>query len=165
LMNRSVFATALALAVSLAGTGTALAIPDLTVAKQGRKAAKVGTEIRYTIRIKNIGDEVSDGVALTDDLPGEACPPPEDEGPPPPCEPPVAFVSAEPSQGECFGEAEGFVTCSLDNLGPRETITVEVVLISREPGVFTNSAFVGANNEIDYSDNEDSVTTRVRARR
>jgi uncharacterized repeat protein (TIGR01451 family) len=106
----------------------------LTVTKQQTYTLGVGSTIRhyglvtYTITVTNTGTATATSVIITDALPSSA----------------LSFASAS---GGC-AHSGGVVTCTLGNLGPGQSVSVQIVAqATGTPGsLVTNSAQAGASN-------------------
>lgn len=83
-----------------------------------------GNNVTYTLTITNNGPDTATGVTLADTLPSSG----------------ATFVSATPSQGNCYGT--GPVNCSLGDIANGANATVSVVLQTTATGVISNSATV-----------------------
>lgn len=79
----------------------------------------VGESYSYTINVTSNGPDTSD-VTVQDDLPGAAL-----------------FLSAVPTQGECFHES-GVVTCILGEFEPTDTASITITVIPLAAGVLPN---------------------------
>ena len=97
---------------------------DLSVSKSDSPdPVTSGTQLTYTVEVRNQGPDPATDVAITDDFPG-----------------PVDFVSATPSAGTCDPRG-GRVTCTLPSLAPDQVGTlVVVVTVNKKKGSITNSA-------------------------
>lgn len=148
-MSKNVlFATvSLALAATLSSS-VARASADLVVEKsEKRDPVRVGKRLTYVITVRNEGDETALNVAFTDTTDFFRG---------------VRFVRAQTSQGECADtDAEGTIVCDLGDIDPGDTVRVKIVVIPTQAGDITNTAFVGADNEEDFSDNQDTIVTTV----
>jgi uncharacterized repeat protein (TIGR01451 family)/CSLREA domain-containing protein len=108
----------------------------LTVTKQQTYTLGVGSTIRhyglvtYTITVTNTGTATATSVIITDALPSSA----------------LSFASAS---GGC-AHSGGVVTCTLGNLGPGQSVSVQIVAqATGTPGsLVTNSAQAGASNAL-----------------
>jgi uncharacterized repeat protein (TIGR01451 family) len=119
---------------------------DLSITKSDSPdPVTVGSNLTYTITVKNNGPSGATGVTMTDPLPGT-----------------VTFVSATPSQGNCTGTAT--VTCSLGSLSNGASATVTIVVTPTQAGGISNTATVGANEaDPDTSNNSATQPTTVNA--
>ena len=61
----------------------------------------------------------------------------------------TVFVSADPSQGRCFTRGARLVVCTLGDLAPGESATVDVRVQQVDPGAGVNVAVVGASSPED----------------
>jgi uncharacterized repeat protein (TIGR01451 family) len=104
-----------------------------------------GTQLTYTIEVRNEGPDPATDVAITDDFPGA-----------------VDFVSATPSAGTCEPRG-GRVTCTLPSLAPDGVATlVIVVTVTKKKGSITNSASVqSAVADPQPGNNLDTEVTQV----
>ena len=53
------------------------------------------------------------------------------------------------------------MSCTLADLAPGKSRTVRLVVVPLRAGEITNKAFVGADNETNYADNQAAVMTAV----
>jgi uncharacterized repeat protein (TIGR01451 family) len=112
---------------------------DLSITKSDSPdPVTVGSNLTYTITVKNNGPSGATGVTMTDSLPGT-----------------VTFVSATPSQGNCTGTAT--VTCSLGSLSNGASATVTIVVTPTQAGGLSNTATV-TGNEADPNTSNNSAT-------
>ena len=88
-----------------------------------------GSNLTYTINVKNRGELVATGVTLTDMLPAGA-----------------VFVSANSTQGSCSGT--GPVTCAIGTLASNQTAVVTLVVQPPAQRSITNTA-TATVNEVD----------------
>jgi uncharacterized repeat protein (TIGR01451 family) len=116
----------LALGTSLAGAAHLRGQADLTIrlAATPRPAA-VGADLSYTLVVRNAGPQRARGVVLRDRLPAG-----------------VTFVSAQASQGACFGTS--IVSCSLGSLARQGVAHVTIVVRPTRSGRLVNSASIFA---------------------
>ncbi len=106
---------------------------------------KVGTTVRYTLTVENLGPSEATSVILVDTLSPEA-----------------TYLTSSPDQGSCSHVA-GVVTCDLVAISNGSTVTVTVdVVAPRKSGSMTNEASVSAT-ELDPtpSNNATTETTTV----
>ncbi|MDX6696447.1 MAG: hypothetical protein QOF02_4050 [Blastocatellia bacterium] len=103
----------------------------------------LGSQLTYTIEVKNSGELTATGVVLTDTLPAGA-----------------TFVSATPGQGSCSGTST--VVCNLGSLSSGASTTVNIVITAPATRNISNTASV-TSNEIDPvpSNNTATQTTQV----
>ena len=120
---------------------------DLSVTKtDSPDPVAVGSNLTYTITISNRGPNDAVNVFLEDTF-SEL----------------VTFGSAIPSQGECRGD-DSLVLCDLGSLANGVTITVEIIVRPRSPGILENtaSASVGPfESDPDLTNNSDTEETTV----
>jgi uncharacterized repeat protein (TIGR01451 family) len=119
---------------------------DLSVSKSDSPdPVTSGTQLTYTVEVRNQGPDPATDVAITDDFPG-----------------PVDFVSATPSAGTCDPRG-GRVTCTLPSLAPDQVGTlVVVVTVNKKKGSITNSASVqSAVADPQPANNLDTEVTQV----
>lgn len=105
---------------------------------------KEGSQVTYSILVKNNGPNAAGGVTLTDDFPSG-----------------VTFNSASSTQGSCGAPSGGVVDCTIGALAPLATATVTVKVTPNGPGSITNQVSV-AGNEFDPvagNDDDDETTT------
>ena len=118
---------------------------DLAVAKTDDVDPVVtGTNVTYTVTVRNNGPAIATGVVATDVLPAG-----------------VTLVSATPSQGTaCTGTTT--VSCGLGTLAAGAQATVTVVVATSTPGVITNTVTVsGAEPDPAPGNNGASEPTTV----
>jgi uncharacterized repeat protein (TIGR01451 family) len=112
---------------------------DLSITKSDSPdPVTVGSNLTYTITVKNNGPSGATGVTMTDPLPAT-----------------VTFVSATPSQGNCTGTAT--VTCNLGSLSNSASATVTIVVTPTQAGGISNTASV-TGNEADPVASNNSAT-------
>ena len=87
--------------------------------------AAVGSDLTYTLTVRNVGPQRARGVVVRDRLPAG-----------------VTFVSASPSKGGCAGSR--VVTCSLGGLLRGATASVTIVATPTQNGRIVNQASVSA---------------------
>jgi uncharacterized repeat protein (TIGR01451 family) len=97
---------------------------DVSLTKSGPPGSvTVGTNVTYTIKVKNNGPDTATEVELTDVLPGT-----------------VNLVSVTPSAGSCTGTST--IVCDLGILANGTEVTVIIVVTTTAPGTLTNTASV-----------------------
>jgi uncharacterized repeat protein (TIGR01451 family) len=119
---------------------------DLSVSKSdGPDPVTSGTQLTYTVEVRNQGPDPATEVAITDDFPGS-----------------VDLVSATPSAGTCDPRG-GRVVCTLPSLAPNEVGTLTVVVtVQKKKGSITNSASVqSAVADPQPGNNLDTEVTQV----
>jgi len=102
--------------------------------------AAAGSNVTYTLAVKNNGSGQADAVQVTDTLPGS-----------------LTFVSAAASAGSCSGTQA--VTCNLGSLAVGATATVTIVARVRTAGTIANTAQVASNNPDPVAANNTSTAT------
>jgi uncharacterized repeat protein (TIGR01451 family) len=119
---------------------------DLSITKSDSPdPVTVGSNLTYTITVKNNGPSTATGVTMTDPLPAT-----------------VTFVSATPSQSNCTGTAT--VTCNLGSLTNGASATVTIVVTPTQAGSLSNTATVAANEtDPNLSNNSATEPTTVNA--
>jgi uncharacterized repeat protein (TIGR01451 family) len=94
----------------------------------------VGEQITFTITETNNSNETFPEVAVRDWLPEDG----------------TEYVSATPSQGECFYSSYTHnVFCELGDLPAGSSASVEIVVTTTATGTFTNTAWDALNNRED----------------
>jgi uncharacterized repeat protein (TIGR01451 family) len=94
----------------------------------------IGQEVTFTITETNNSDETFPEVAVRDWLPENG----------------TEYVSATPSQGECFYSSYTHnVFCELGDLSAGGSASVDIVVTTTETGTFTNTAWDVLNNRED----------------
>src|SRR5918998_6554951 len=94
----------------------------------------VGEQITFTITETNNSNETFPEVAVRDWLPEDG----------------TEYVSATPSQGECFYSSYTHnVFCELGDLSAGGSASVDIVVTTTETGTFTNTAWDVLNNRED----------------
>jgi len=123
------------------------AAPDVSIVKSNDPDGLVspGDTITYTLTVTNGGDADATNVIITDQLPAG-----------------VTFVDADPG----CEQAAGLVTCTLGDIGPGASLSVDIsVIVDAEVcGSISNMAHVSASNETEQAEgNNDSneVTNTV----
>jgi uncharacterized repeat protein (TIGR01451 family) len=120
-------AAALTLAVAAAtapGQGTGPAA-NLSIDKSDDADPVLsGSQLVYTLEVRNLGPDQATGVAITDNLPGR-----------------VDRVSVTPSAGNCNDRDK--IVCEIPSLAPDASATVAIVVtVTKKNGTITNSASV-----------------------
>jgi uncharacterized repeat protein (TIGR01451 family) len=100
----------------------------------------VGSDLTYTITVRNGGSQSASDVKVTDTIPSAA-----------------TYVSVSPSQGSCTGPPT--VTCSLGSLGNGATATVRLVVRPTTAGALSNSASVSSSTTDPSSGNNSATAT------
>lgn len=125
--------------VSIPVTESGSPSADLSVAmSDAPDPVSNGSNVTYTITVTNNGPDTATGVTLADTLPSSG----------------VTFVSATPSQGNCYGT--GPVNCSLGDITNGSNATVSVVLQTTATGVITNVATASSTTTDPNSGNDTS---------
>jgi uncharacterized repeat protein (TIGR01451 family) len=126
--------------------GTTVTLADVSLTKtDSPDPVTVGSNLTYTITVRNGGPSTATGVTMTDALPAG-----------------VTFVSATPSQGNCNGTAT--VTCNLGSLSNGGSAIVTIVVKPTAAGTITNTASVSAaETDPDLANNSSSQDTMVNA--
>ncbi len=115
--------------------------PDLVVTKSDSPdPVSFGSNLTYTITVKNIGELPATGVTLTDTLPAG-----------------VALVSANSTTGTCSGTTT--VTCGLGTLTAGATVTVTIV-VTPPAGTITNTV-TATLNETDANPANNTATAET----
>src|SRR5919108_3072525 len=97
---------------------------DVSLTKSGPSGSvTVGTNVTYTIKVKNNGPDTATDVELTDVLPGT-----------------VNLVSVTSSAGSCVGTST--IVCDLGTLANGGEVTVTIVVTTTALGTLTNTASV-----------------------
>ncbi len=120
---------------------------DLTLTKVDNSDPTEGMRpLTYTLTIQNNSIYTASGVVVTDTLP-----------------PSAAYLNAAPSQGEpCTRSGPYLVICSLGDIGPGASATIEIGVTPQNPGVMYNEATVGSTNtELIPANNTDGENTTV----
>jgi uncharacterized repeat protein (TIGR01451 family) len=119
---------------------------DLSITKtDSPDPAKTGSNLSYTITVKNAGPTAATGVTVTDALPAG-----------------VNFVSAVAAQGNCSGTTT--ITCNLGTVLSGAATKITIVVIPTQAGSLTNTATVVANEpDPDTSNNTATQNTTVNA--
>jgi uncharacterized repeat protein (TIGR01451 family) len=118
--------------------------PNLTISMTtSPDPVVVGTDLTYSIVIKNLGPTGANAVSVIDTFPAAAY-----------------LVSSQSSQGSCTGTTT--VTCSLGKLARNGTVEVTIVLRPTEGGTLSNTAKVSSDrNDADPTDNSSTVSSNV----
>jgi len=142
---------ALSAIVALAFAGGGVAAPagstDLGIVKaDSPDPVSVGSTLRYTIQVQNLGPDAATGVTVTDQLPKT-----------------VDFVSATASTGQCTRKGRK-VSCGIGTLraptidyGGAPTVTVSVV--PRQVGTISNTASVKGDQKDPVASNDKATAT------
>ena len=122
---------------------------DLSIVKTAPAQSPAGTNLQYSLQVKNSGPQDATGVTVTDPMPaGET------------------FVSAQPTQGSCQDNGQT-LTCSLGNIadGSGASIQLAVGVPASEQGqTLTNTASVtGSQPDPNPADNTSRVSTVIGA--
>lgn len=105
---------------------------------------QVGSDVVYTVRVRNDGPATASGIVMTDTLPAG-----------------VAFVEATGPGASC-GESGGVVTCTVDDLAQGEQVDITVTVNAGSVGELENQAGVtAATFDPNTSNNTDRETTNV----
>src|SRR5438105_3265310 len=100
---------------------------DLQITKTGSPSpTTTGTNITWTMVVKNNGPDTATGVNVADPLPSG-----------------TTFVSVATTQGSCAGGA--LITCQLGNIGNGASVTITLVTTATAAGTDTNTATVVGN--------------------
>lgn len=120
---------------------------DIAVSKNdSRDPVEVGQGFTYTLTASNLGPDTATDVEVSDTVPTEMT---------------IDSVSTDP--GSCTFAANA-VTCSLGELAPDATVSIEVAVTAQEAGTFLNTASIGAEQpDPDPNDNSVSEETTVEA--
>ena len=120
---------------------------DIQLNKQATGRAVFGTRVTYTLTVRNLGAEVSEGVTVTDALPAGA-----------------AFLSASSTQGTLTTPPPGTggtVTVSLGDLSPGATARIRItVRVSTRPPLANTATVTAASFDPDLTNNQDTVVLR-----
>jgi uncharacterized repeat protein (TIGR01451 family) len=103
--------------------------------------ARQGDPLTYVIRVTNVGSFTATNIGVADTLPSS-----------------VNFVSAIASQGSCSGAPARI--CTLGDLPPGASATVQITVIPTATGSITNSVAVTLN-EVDVNPANNSATSTV----
>ncbi|MCP9495358.1 MAG: choice-of-anchor D domain-containing protein [Pyrinomonadaceae bacterium MAG19_C2-C3] len=131
--------------INEAGSGaTVNAVADLAVTMtDAPDPVPLGSNVTYTIVVRNYGASPATGVVLSDTLPAG-----------------LTFVSAASTQGTCVKTST--VNCTIGNLANNQTATVTLVATAAAAGTLTNTASVsGAETDPNTSNNLNRQSTRV----
>ncbi len=119
---------------------------DLTVSESASATTvNAGTQLTYTISVKNKGPAQTTNVMLNDSVPAGA-----------------TIGSIQPSQGTCSAPANGVMSCALGTLAAAASATVSFGATPNTGGTVTNSASV-SSDQIDPvpADNNASLDVAV----
>jgi uncharacterized repeat protein (TIGR01451 family) len=116
--------------------------PDIQVTMtDAPDPVSLGSNLTYTIFVKNIGEVTATGVTLTDTLPAGA-----------------TLVSANSTAGTCSGTTT--ISCSLGTLAPGATVMVTIV-VTPPAGTIANTATATLNEADPPANNTATVETFV----
>jgi uncharacterized repeat protein (TIGR01451 family) len=117
---------------------------EVSLAKTVSDGAKEGSDLTYTLAVKNNNaTNPAGGVSVIDPLPAG-----------------VVFVSSAAGQGSCAGDTN--VTCALGTLGPGASTSVTIVVRPTQPGPLSNTASVTTtSSDTDTSNNSSTAATNV----
>jgi uncharacterized repeat protein (TIGR01451 family) len=117
---------------------------DLQITKTGSPSpTTTGTNITWTMVVKNNGPDAATGVNVADPLPSG-----------------TTFVSVATTQGSCAGGA--LITCQLGNIGNGASVTITLVTTATTAGTDTNTAtVVGNETESNTANNTASASVVV----
>jgi uncharacterized repeat protein (TIGR01451 family) len=117
---------------------------DLQITKTGSPSpTTTGTNITWTMVVKNNGPDTATGVNVADPLPAG-----------------TSFVSVATTQGSCAGGA--LITCQLGNIGNGASVTITLVTTATAAGTDTNTAtVVGNETESNTANNTASASVVV----
>jgi uncharacterized repeat protein (TIGR01451 family) len=133
-------------AVFLGGGQVSFTPADVSISKSAPATAQAGSDLTYTMTVRNAGPGTATGVQVGDTMPGGLK---------------VRSVSA--SQGSCLGAGAATAVCNLGNLANGAQATVTIVVRPTAAGNLTNTAAVAAGNDNTPANNQASATTRVTA--
>jgi uncharacterized repeat protein (TIGR01451 family) len=117
---------------------------DLQITKTGSPSpTTTGTNITWTMVVKNNGPDTATGVNVADPLPSG-----------------TTFVSVATTQGSCAGGA--LITCQLGTIGNGASVTITLVTTATTAGTDTNTAtVVGNETESNTANNTASASVVV----
>jgi uncharacterized repeat protein (TIGR01451 family) len=117
---------------------------DLAVTKVGSpNPVELGSNITWTMVVTNNGPDTATGVTISDPMPTGN-----------------TYVSASATQGSCTGGA--ILTCSLDTIPAKGTVTITLVTTPTAVGTVTNTVtVVGNETETDTTNNTASASVVV----
>jgi len=118
---------------------------DLTVSQSASvNTANVGTQVKFTINVRNNGPTQATNVMLNDSVPAGA-----------------TIGSVQASQGTCpVPAASGLMSCALGSLAAAASATVSFVATPTSGGTLTNSATVGSD-QVDPASSDNSTRLDV----
>ena len=129
----------------------ALTQADLSVTNSAPSAVVRGTDLTYTINVKNNGPNTADAITLNDSVPAG-----------------TTFVSATTTSGSCktpaAGASSGRVTCTAASLANASTLTVSMTVraVAMSGKTFTDTASVSSLvYDATTTNNSSTVTTTV----
>lgn len=145
-----VFGSGVALALAALFPAAALAPSDLSLTKSASPDPVIeGSQLTYTIEVRNDGPDPATNVIVTDNVPG-----PSD----------ADVVSTTPSQGSCTQQGNQPVTCNLGTVASGATATVTIVVTTKKAGSITNTASVTSDvPDTNLANNTATTTTTVQA--
>jgi uncharacterized repeat protein (TIGR01451 family) len=132
--------------IGLPGNATAVVGPsDLALTKSDSPdPVTVGSNLTYTVSVRNPGPNDATAVVVTDTLPSQ-----------------VDFVSATASSGTC-NRSGNTVTCNLGQVDSGVTATATIVVTPRKTGTISNSASVATTvADSNTANNQDTESTVV----
>ncbi len=106
-------------------------------------AVNVGTQVTYTISVKNNGPAQATNVMLSDTVPAGA-----------------TIGSAQASQGTCSAPANGVMSCALGTLAASASATVSFGATATSGGTLTNTASV-SSDQFDPAPSDNSTSLDV----
>lgn len=98
-------------------------------ASAGSSPATLGSELTYTLNVRNDGPDSATDVVVRDTLPSTA-----------------TFVSSASGQGTC-AESGGIVTCDLGTLQSGQETTIEIGVLPTQAGPIASSAIASSNQQ------------------
>jgi uncharacterized repeat protein (TIGR01451 family) len=117
---------------------------DLSIVKVDRPdPVSVGSDLTYTLTVRNLGPDTATDVRVADSLPAA-----------------TNFVSVRTTQGTCTGGR--VVRCSLGSMVNGAQATITIVVRPTQPGALINTAtVVGEQAEANRDNNSSSAPTLV----
>jgi uncharacterized repeat protein (TIGR01451 family) len=117
---------------------------DLAVSESASaNTVNVGTQVKYTINLRNKGPAQATNVMLSDGLPMGA-----------------TIGSVQASQGTCSAPANGTMSCALGTLAAAASATISFGATSNAGGTLTNSASV-SSDQVDPAPADNSTSLDV----